>query len=205
MIVLALVARGADVLVESHAREHERFLPAAEAILGKMEDARSARVSYAFEQWLFHYMATHDGLAYMAVAGADAGRRGPFAFLARVQAAFVADANDGHAPAAFQPTLDALREDVNKAPDSDPIHRAQAELGSVKDVITKNVEQILSRGEQLDLLVDRTDSAAHQSLAFRRRAVSLRREMWWRNMRIVALMGVCALALLFFVYHTLFS
>ena len=169
-----------------------------------MQHAETSRLSYAFEQWLFHYMG-RDGIAYLAVADADAGRRIPFAFLAQLESSFHQmgglDGTGGPMPSnlsSFSTTMDELRHQFNETPDADPIQRAQAELGSVKDIITKNVEQILSRGEQLDLLVDRTDSAAHQSLAFRRRAVSLRREMWWRNTRIVALMCVCGLVLLTF-------
>lgn len=63
----------------------------------------------------------------------------------------------------------------------------------MKNIITQNVEQILNRGEQIDLLMDRTDNAAHQSLAFRRRAVGLRRTMWWKNARVMALLGFCAI------------
>lgn len=176
--------------------------PAATAILAKIDPVAAPRLSYAYEQWLFHYMADDDGLVYLAVADAAMGRRVPFAFLSEVKKAYHATPG---APAAFQAPLDALRRECQAHPDADPIQRAQAELGNVKDVITRNVEQILSRGEQIELLMDRTDSAANQSLAFRRRAVSLRREMWWRNTRILGLAGICLLALLFFVYHALFS
>ena len=98
---------------------------------------------------------------------------------------------EAHGDGDFAPALDALRTRFSGDADSDPIRRAQAELGSVKDVITHNVEQILSRGEQIDLLMDRTDVAANQSLAFRRRAVGLRRSMWWRNTKITALVVFC--------------
>ncbi|KAL4399639.1 hypothetical protein ACI68E_004022 [Malassezia pachydermatis] len=183
MIVLALVAQGSEVLAEAHEPEHDRFLTASEAILAKIDPATS-RLSYAYEQWLFHYMV-HDHLVYLAVADADMGRRIPFAFLTELQKAY--------AEVPSSETIASLRHKFNQDPEADPIQRAQAELGSVKDVITKNVEQILTRGEQIELLMDRTDSAAHQSLAFRRRAVSLRRDMWWRNMRVLTLMGVCGL------------
>ncbi|WFD32880.1 hypothetical protein MSPP1_003933 [Malassezia sp. CBS 17886] len=200
MIVLALVATGAQVLVESHDAGQERFLPAAEAILAKITPDAPPRLSYAFESWLFHYIA-HDGRVYLAVADAELGRRIPFAFLAQVQKDYSAD--DPAQPDAFQAHLDALRARFNQGADSDPIRRAQAELGSVKDVITENVEQILSRGEQIELLMDRTDSAAHQSLAFRRRAVGLRREMWWRNTRILALSVFCAIVLVYVIFTAL--
>lgn len=70
-------------------------------------------------------------------------------------------------------------------------------------MITQNVEQILSRGEQIELLMDRTDSAAHQSLAFRRRAVGLRRQMWWRNTRVLAIAAFCVILLLYFIVNSL--
>ncbi|KAI3617128.1 hypothetical protein CBS9595_003037 [Malassezia furfur] len=197
MIVLALVAQGPRVVVASHDAEHARFLSVAQTILHKIDADKAERLSYAFESWLFHYV-THDGYVYLAVADAELGRRIPFAFLTQLEKEYTA------APSSdFQARLDALRAQFNEAPESDPIRRAQAELGSVKDVLTQNVEQILSRGEQIELLMDRTDSAAHQSLAFRRRAVGLRRQMWWRNTRILAIAGFCVVLLLYFIFHSL--
>ena len=66
-----------------------------------------------------------------------------------------------------------------------------AELAGVKDVMTQNIDAILNRGERLDLLMNRTDHAANQSMAFRRRAVGLRREMWYKNVKVAAMAGFC--------------
>lgn len=198
MIVLALVADGGKVVAESHDEEHARFLSAAETILEKIDPSTASRLSYAFESWLFHYIA-QDGKVFLAVADAELGRRVPFAFLSEAEKEYnAAPYQDG-----LKQRLDGLRAKFNQDPESDPIKRAQAELGSVKDIITQNVEQILSRGEQIELLMDRTDSAANQSLAFRRRAVGLRREMWWRNMRVMAIAGFCAVLVLYFIINSL--
>ncbi|WFD34306.1 hypothetical protein MCUN1_001145 [Malassezia cuniculi] len=194
MIVLALVAANSEVVYESHAAEHARFLAAAQSILGKITPESPARLSYAFESWLFHYVIA-DGHVFLAVADAAMGRRIPFAFLAQLQKAYQ-ERGDGD----FSAKLEALRNSFSGDAESDPIRRAQAELGSVKDVITQNVEQILSRGEQIDLLMDRTDVAANQSLAFRRRAVSLRRSMWWRNTKITALIVFCIILVLLYLF-----
>ena len=59
--------------------------------------------------------------------------------------------------------------------------------------MVQNVESILSRGERIELLVDKTDSMASQATAFRRGARSVRRKMWWRNTKVVMLSGVVAL------------
>ncbi len=83
MIVLALVAKGSHILAETHDPAHDRFLPAAQTILSRIPP-NASKLSYAFEDCLFHYVA-QDGLVYMAVADTDTGRRVPFSFLAHVQ------------------------------------------------------------------------------------------------------------------------
>jgi len=84
----------------------------------------------------------------------------------------------------------------NTAPPSDELARAQTELNQVKDIMVQNVEQILSRGERIELLVDKTDVMAGQATAFRRGARSVRRQMWWRNSKILALCVLVGLVLL---------
>jgi vesicle-associated membrane protein 7 len=75
----------------------------------------------------------------------------------------------------------------NTAPPSDELARAQNELNQVKDVMVQNVEQILSRGERIDLLVNKTDAMAGQATAFRRGARTVRQQMWWKNTKILIL------------------
>lgn len=81
----------------------------------------------------------------------------------------------------------------NTAPPMDELARAQSELSHVKDIMVQNVEQILNRGERIELLVDKTDAMVGQSTAFRRGARSVRRQMWWRNKRVIGLSVMVAL------------
>jgi len=87
----------------------------------------------------------------------------------------------------------------NTAPPNDELVRAQTELNQVKDIMVQNVEQILSRGERIELLVDKTDTMASQATAFRRGARSVRRQMWWKNGKIMALSVVVGLVLLWII------
>jgi hypothetical protein len=93
----------------------------------------------------------------------------------------------------FGPAIGALVSEYNTAPPGDELGRAQAELAQVRDIMVQNVEQILSRGERIELLVDKTDAMAGQATAFRRGARAARRQMWWKNTRVLALSGVAAL------------
>ena len=93
----------------------------------------------------------------------------------------------------FGPTIAALVDTYNTAPPVDELTRAQTELNHVKDIMVQNVEQILSRGERIELLVDKTDVMAGQATAFRRGARSVRRQMWWKNKKVLALCVIVAL------------
>jgi vesicle-associated membrane protein 7 len=86
----------------------------------------------------------------------------------------------------------------NTAPPSDELSRAQNELNQVKDVMVHNVEQILSRGERIELLVDKTDVMAGQATAFRRGARTVRRQMWWKNKKVLGLSVLAGLVNKFF-------
>jgi vesicle-associated membrane protein 7 len=87
----------------------------------------------------------------------------------------------------------------NTAPPTDELTRAQTELNQVKDIMVQNVEQILSRGERIELLVDKTDTMASQATAFRRGARSVRRQMWWKNTKIMALSVLVGFVSLLFI------
>lgn len=120
----------------------------------------------------------------------------PFTFLAELQQKFNATSQPSSslsdAPAyglqgTFGPTIAQLMNSYNTSPPTDELARAQSELAQVKDIMVQNVEQILSRGERIELLVDKTDNMASQATAFRRGARTVRRGMWWKNTRILVL------------------
>lgn len=126
----------------------------------------------------------------------------PFTFLGELQQKFISTAqpSTSHSdqPAyslqgTFGPVIAQLMNTYNTAPPTDELTRAQAELAQVKDIMVQNVEQILSRGERIELLVDKTDNMASQATAFRRGARTVRRSMWWKNTKVVALSGVVTL------------
>jgi vesicle-associated membrane protein 7 len=79
------------------------------------------------------------------------------------------------------------------------MHPVQNELNVVKDIMVKNVEQILSRGERIELLVDKTGNFAHQAVAFRRGARAQRRKQFWKNQKILALSVVVGFLILYLI------
>jgi vesicle-associated membrane protein 7 len=140
----------------------------------------------------------------------------PFAFLDDLQARFNAysppnsSSSSNPTPSSytgFTPILSDMLETYNTNPPADALANAQNNLNQVKDIMVHNVEQILSRGERIELLVDKTDTMAGQAWAFRRGARSVRRQQFWRNQRIMILsvaVGVVSVSYPFLVPAPLF-
>jgi vesicle-associated membrane protein 7 len=60
-------------------------------------------------------------------------------------------------------------------------------------------DQVLARGEKIELLVDKTDRLSQQAVQFKRQSRRLQQSMWWRRVhRALAIAFVVAL-LVFFV------
>ncbi|TFL00289.1 vesicle-associated membrane protein [Pterulicium gracile] len=191
-LIHALVAQDSRILAE-HSSGKQDFSQATQKILSKIPDG-NGKMTYVFEQYLFHYVS-QDGFTYLVMAEDSAGRRMPFAFLSDLQRQFLSapgssSSSDNPVYAlqgSFSPTISHLLNTYNTAPPQDELARAQHELDQVKSVMVQNVEQILSRGERIELLVDKTDTMAGQATAFRRGARTVRRQMWWKNTKVIAL------------------
>lgn len=90
--------------------------------------------------------------------------------------------------AAFNGTLKDLM--VRFGDSDDALVNAKKGIEDVRGVMTKNIESLLERGERLDLLVDKTDRLGGSAREFRVRSRGLKRQMWWKNVKLMALLGL---------------
>ena len=140
------------------------------------------------------------------VAQAELGRRIPFAFLLDLKKKYLAQyppqstsfqSLPAYGTAAFNSTLKTMLQQYNVAPPGDALSNARKEIDSVKDIMTENIERVLERGERIDLLVDKTDKLGGSARDFRVRSRGLRRQMWWKNVRIMVLLCVVVVFLIY--------
>ena len=85
--------------------------------------------------------------------------------------------------------------DGNYKPDA--LATARAELSDARVVMTDNIERVLDRGERIDLLVNQTDRLGGSARDFRVRSRDLRRQMWWKNVKLMVLVGVVMICLVY--------
>lgn len=67
----------------------------------------------------------------------------------------------------------------------------------MRGIMTENIERVLERGERIDLLVDKTDRLGSSARDFRVRSRGLRRQMWWKNVKVMALLVVVVVFLVY--------
>jgi len=84
-----------------------------------------------------------------------------------------------------------------EAGQNDALRTAQREIDDGRGIMTDNIERVLERGERIDLLVDKTDRLGGSARDFRVRSRGLRRRMWWKNVRLMALLVVVVVFLLY--------
>ncbi|KAI9674600.1 MAG: SNAP receptor, synaptobrevin [Trizodia sp. TS-e1964] len=72
-------------------------------------------------------------------------------------------------------------------PKTDPNHRTaalQAQIDDTVGVMRDNITKVSQRGEHLDSLQDKTDNLAHSAQGFRLGANRVRKQMWWKDMKM---------------------
>lgn len=78
----------------------------------------------------------------------------------------------------------------------DAIGSVQRDIDDVKGIMTRNIEGLLERGERIDLLVDKTDRLGGSAREFRLRSRGLKRRMWWKNVKLMGLLGLVVVLIL---------
>ena len=82
----------------------------------------------------------------------------------------------------------------------DKLRAVQDDLNEATDAMRQNLEQVVGRGEHLELLVDKSDDFSTNARAFQKGSQGLKRALWWKNAKMVAMLvtlvlGLCLLVL----------
>ncbi|XP_040429034.1 vesicle-associated membrane protein 1 isoform X1 [Cygnus olor] len=74
------------------------------------------------------------------------------------------------------------------------LQQTQAQMEEVVDIMRVNVDKVLKRDEKLSELDDRADALQAGASIFESSAAKLKRKYWWKNCKMMIIMGViCAI------------
>ncbi|KAJ0687624.1 putative Longin domain, v-SNARE, coiled-coil domain-containing protein [Helianthus annuus] len=202
-IVYTLVARGSVVLAEFSGVQTNASAIARQ-ILEKMAGDSDMNVSYSQDRYIFHVKRT-DGLTVLCMAHDVSGRRIPFAFLDDIHQRFVRTYGRAvlSAPAygmndEFSRVLSQQMEYYSNDPNADKINRLKGEMSQVsrfilsimnqigvRTVMIQNIDEVLERGDRLEILVDKTATMQNKTLRFKKQSRPYRNAIWWRNVKLM--------------------
>ena len=154
-----------------------------------------------------HGAASAGGLTFLVISEASLGRRVPFGFLFEIRRRFLADfppeSTDfadlpNYGAASFNGSLRKFMVEYGTTDHGkdDALGNVQREIDDVRGIMTRNIEGLLERGERIDLLVDKTDRLGGSAREFRVRSRGLKRQMWWKNVKLMALLGLVLLLIM---------
>ncbi|MBN3300201.1 VAMP8 protein, partial [Amia calva] len=75
----------------------------------------------------------------------------------------------------------------------------QSEVDGVKDIMTKNVERILERGERLDELMGKTEDLQAGAQNFKHTSTKVARSYWWKNVKMIAIIVIVVIIIILII------
>ncbi|XP_068135278.1 vesicle-associated membrane protein 2-like [Hyperolius riggenbachi] len=80
--------------------------------------------------------------------------------------------------------------------------QTQAQVNEVVDIMRVNVDKVLDRDQKLSELDNRADALQAGASQFETSAAKLKRKYWWKNCKMMIVMGVvCALLLIILIIY----
>ncbi|KAL2204618.1 synaptobrevin-domain-containing protein [Sarocladium strictum] len=210
-LLYSCIAHNTTILSECTISASSQTSSLSSLILPKIEHSTPQKLTYTHGQHQIHYVAespsehpdspSAGGLTFLVIADSSLGRRVPFGFLFEIRKRFFrdfpVDSTDfddmpNYGAGSFNGELKSLMVEYGSTSGGrdDAIGTAKREIDDVKGIMTKNIESLLERGERLDLLVDKTDRLGGSAREFRVRSRGLKRQMWWKNVKLMALLGL---------------
>ncbi|KAI0152441.1 synaptobrevin-domain-containing protein [Hypoxylon sp. NC0597] len=208
-LLYSCIAHHTTILSECTTSASSQTSSLASIILPKIGHDAPQKLTYTHGSHHIHYMSeapssypnnpSAGGLTFLVIAESSLGRRVPFGFLFEIRKRFFdefnADTTDfadmpNYGAGSFNAELKNLMVEFGTTSGGrdDAITNVQREIDDVRGIMTRNIEGLLERGERIDLLVDKTDRLGGSAREFRVRSRGLKRQMWWKNVKLMALL-----------------
>ncbi|CAG8441540.1 13521_t:CDS:2 [Ambispora gerdemannii] len=99
----------------------------------------------------------------------------------------VSDQYDPHIPKGNAP---------NGEPGAAKTQMIQQKIDETVGIMRDNINRVADRGERLDVLQDKTENLSQSAQGFRRGANKVRKQMWWKDMKMKIILTLVALVVL---------
>ncbi|XP_046876881.1 vesicle-associated membrane protein 2 [Hypomesus transpacificus] len=105
------------------------------------------------------------------------------------------------APAAGAPAPEGATQPPNLTSNR-RLQQTQAQVDEVVDIMRVNVDKVLERDQKLSELDDRADALQAGASQFETSAAKLKNKYWWKNAKMMIIMGViCVIVLIVVIVY----
>jgi len=201
-ILYSAIAKGTIILV-SHQEGNENFENLTESMLKNIPSEQSTKITYTSDNYLIHVVIKEE-IIYLCIADVAFGRRVPYAFLEEISSRFGQSTLAMRAITARHHELDRdfefiLKQEMVKysaGETGDNISKLQSQVNEVKDVMIKNVDKVLERGENLNVLLSKTSDLEESASIFQNTSRKVHRKMKWKNYKMIIIIVSIILVIL---------
>lgn len=190
LFIYSFVARGTMVLAE-YTEFTGNFPAIAAQCLHKLPSSNN-KFTYNCDHHTFNFLL-EDGYAYCVAAKESVSKQISIAFLERVKADFKKRYGGGKADTAtakslnreFGPNMkEHMKYIIDHAEEIEKLLKVKAQFSEVKSIMLENIDKALDRGENLSILMDKTEILCTQAQTFKNQGTEIHRKMWYQNMKI---------------------
>ncbi|XP_024022635.1 vesicle-associated membrane protein 724 [Morus notabilis] len=201
--IYSFVARGTMILAE-YTEFTGNFPAIAAQCLQKLPSSNN-KFTYNCDHHTFNFLV-EDGYAYCVVAKEAVSKYISIAFLERVKVDFKKRYGGGKADTAVAKSLNKefgpimkehMKYIIDHAEEIEKLLKVKAQVSEVKGIMLENIDKAIDRGENLTILVDKTEDLRSQAQQYKSKGTQIRRKMWYQNMKIkLVVFGILLLLVL---------
>lgn len=202
-ILYSVVSRGTTILAK-YASCAGNFQEVTEQIIANIQP-QNDKLTYSHGNYFFHYIC-ENGIIYLCITDNEFERSRAFLFLNEIKRRFQSNygSNAGAAlayslNAEFARVLANEMKHYSESRDVDTISRVHSELDELKNIMVKNIDNLVTRGEQLEVLVEKTEILNSGSVSFRQTSRNLARSMFWKNIKLYVIIGAVIIVVVYII------
>lgn len=201
-LLFCLVSSGTTILAE-HAICSGNFEEVIQTLLPNIPSG-DHRHTYTHSDYKFHYIS-EDSIIYLCIGDNDTQQQAAFSFLEGIKSIFLGHYNT----TSIQPLPYSLQADFSfvinnhmkhhNSGMNTSINNVNQQVDQLKDIMVHSIDQLMNRGERLELLVNKSQNLSENAMTFKSSSVMVRKKTCSKNFRMVIILIVISLIMLYAV------
>ncbi|XP_033643976.1 vesicle-associated membrane protein 7-like [Asterias rubens] len=194
-ILYGCVARGNTVLVEHSSSYEHNFATVTKSMLQNIS-TRDSKSVYTSDQYMFPVIV-QDGITYLCATTTDFSKQKSHSYLNEIirrvastsLSQRVQHAGEYELDRDFSNVLSQEMDHYSHMKESNSkVSALQNQVDEVKDIMIQNIDNVLSRGEKLDDLMQKTEDLEASAQSFQKSARRVSNKYKWMNRRNLLIM-----------------